>query len=204
MAGCVEKCTSHLKKKSCRVQVKGERIRKDSSRNQESQQMEKKNLGGGGFISQTTNQMHPTVCGTHHLLTMPEPHLSALLSHSLLGWAMTPLNNSQTLPQFDSESPFSESRGRPTPALALLRGETRGRERRESPVSVVFSWLWRGAAPSCPSQPGSRSWCWRQSSGSGTFHTARNRGECPSAGWSLGSGKCDTSHIPLQGWEDGY
>lgn len=118
---------------------------------------EKKNLGGGGFISQTTNQMHPTVCGTHHLLTVPEPHLSALLSHSLLGWAMTPLNNSQTLPQFDSESPFSESRGRPTPALALLRGETRGRERRESPVSVVFSWLWRGAAPSCPSQPGSRS-----------------------------------------------
>lgn len=57
---------------------------------------------------------------------------------------------------------------------------------------------------SCPSQPGSRSWCWRQSSGSGTFHTARNRGECPSAGWSLGSGRCDKSHILLQGQQHRY
>lgn len=50
-----------------------ERMREDSShiksafscRNQESQQMEKKNLGVGGFISQTTNQMHPTVYVVH-------------------------------------------------------------------------------------------------------------------------------------------
>lgn len=75
-------------------------IRKDSGiiksgiscRTQESQPMKmkrkkkkKNNLGGGGFISWTTNQMHPTVYDTHHLLTVPEPHLSDLLSHSLLG-----------------------------------------------------------------------------------------------------------------------
>lgn len=80
----------------CRVGE--ERMKKDSSHiksgfscsNQESQQMEKKkkkNLGGGGFISQTTNQMLPTVCIVHIICLVPEPHLSAFDTLSLPAWS---------------------------------------------------------------------------------------------------------------------
>lgn len=51
--------------------------------------------------------------------------LLEILSHSLPGQAMTELKKRKTLP---IQSPFSESRGHPTPASALLRGERRQRE----------------------------------------------------------------------------
>lgn len=60
-----------------------------------------------------------------------------------------------------------------------------------------FSWPWHGAAPFCWWRPGSQSWCWPLSNGSGTSRTAGSRGECPSAGWCLASGRCDKSHTPL-------
>lgn len=150
--------------------------------------------------------MYPKEFGTSHVCLVFEPRLSALPLHStpLPAWLGHTLNmkNSQALPQSDSES-FQWIKWASFSCFSPTGGwwaEGRG----GSPVSKVFSWLWRGAALSCPSQPGSRSWCWRQSSGSGTFHTARNRGECPSAGWSLGSGRCGRSHILLQGRQHGY
>lgn len=157
---------------------------------------------GAGFISQTTNQMHPTVYVVHIIcLQSLNSHLPAIDTLSLPARSGHNTTKQQpNPPAVRFRESFSRIKGASDPSFGPSGGEKGGgREGRGSPVLVAFSWLWRGAAPSCPSQPGSRSWCWRQSSGSGTSHTAGNRGECPSAGWSLGSGRCDTSHIPLQG-----
>lgn len=152
--------------------------------------------------------MQPTVYMVHIIcLQCLNSHLPAIDTLSLPAWSGHNTTKWQPNPPTvrfrESFFFFAKSRGRPTPALALFGGE-RGRAKRGRGAQFwwPFSWLWRGAAPSCPSQPGNRSWCWRQSSGSGTSRTAGNRGECPSAGWSLGSGRCDTSRIPLQGWGD--
>lgn len=96
---------------------------------QELQQMEK------NIISPRTNQMHPALGGTHHLHQVCEPHLSALLS--LHVWLDHNTNNSQTLPQFDSESPFSESRGQPNPASAFQRREAERGSRAQFPRILV-------------------------------------------------------------------
>lgn len=125
-----------------------------SCRNQEKQQKCRRCI-----VHQPHNKSNASnsVCCKDQLLTVPEPTQRLwILSRSLPSQATTQLNNSQTLPQFVSESPFCKSRGRPTPASALL-GRRGGREGRRSPVLVAFSWLWRGAVPSCPSRPGSRS-----------------------------------------------
>lgn len=128
-----------------------------SCRNQESQQMEKKNnLGGGGFIIQTTNQMHPTVYVVHIICLQclnPICHLQ-ILSHSLPGQAHDTTKQQPNPPAVRFRESFQRTKGAPNPSSALLgggRGEERGRPREDGEPS--FGGLQLALARSCALLP---------------------------------------------------
>jgi len=126
-----------------------------------SKKKRKKNVGGdAGFISETTNQMHPTVYVVHIIcLQCLNSHLPAIDTLSLP--ARSGHNTTKRQPNPPAvrfRESFLRIKGASHPSVGLRLGrELEAKRGGGSPVLVAFSWLWRGAAPSCPSQPGNRS-----------------------------------------------